>query len=363
VASGDRAIWRDLMTTTRTVLLRPSRFARLVRLGPAGWAHMARFLGSVVPKASRRLGALRERAVRIPDPRLRAEALASIDLKAYHAQGGSILATFLRGERADRFVSIVVPLETIYDYLDNLCDRLGNVPPMAFATLHEALTDALDPDAPARDYYRDGPALDDGGYLRGLVEDVRAGVRQLPHYRSVASRTREAAVFYSELQALKHLPPSEREARCERWYADNRERFPDLYWWEFAAACGSSLPVFAMLFLASEPELAAADVAATFDAYFPSVSAVHILLDYFIDQAEDREHLELNFVACYATLGEAVERVRALVGQAAWRLRTIAHADGHSFLLNAMCLFYLTHPKVFAQRLDSESAALLGALG
>ncbi len=117
-----------------------------------------------------------------------------------------------------------------------------------------------------------------------------------------------------------------------------------------------------MLFLASRPELCADDVATTFDAYFPNVSAVHILLDYFIDQAEDREHRELNFVACYATLGEAVERVRTLVGLAATRLRTIADADGHSFLLNAMCLFYLTHPKVFAQRLDAESAALLGAL-
>jgi tetraprenyl-beta-curcumene synthase len=362
MAAGERAIWRDLVTTTGTVLLRPSRFVRLVKLGPAGWAHMARFLGSVVPNASRRLAALRERASRIPDPRLRAEALASIDLKAYHVQGGSILATFLRGEHADRFISIVVPLETIYDYLDNLCDRLGDVPANAFVTLHEALTDALDPEAPARDYYRDGPALDDGGYLRSLVDEVRAGVVRLPNYRPVASRTREAAAFYSELQALKHLPASEREPRCQRWYAEHRERFPDLYWWEFAAACGSSLPVFAMLFLASEPDLAADDVAATFDAYFPNVSAVHILLDYFIDQAEDREHRELNFVACYATLGEAVDRVRGLVGQAARRVRTIAHAEGHSFLLNAMCLFYLTHPKVFAQRLDSESAALLGAL-
>ena len=60
---------------------------------------------------------------------------------------------------------------------------------------------------------------------------------------------------------------------------------------------------------------------------------------------------------------EAVDRLRGLVGTAATRVRTLAHADGHKFLLNAMCLFYLTHPKVFDQRLDAESAALLGALG
>ena len=96
---------------------------------------------------------------------------------------------------------------------------------------------------------------------------------------------------------------------------------------------------------------------------FPNVSAVHILLDYFIDQAEDREHRELNFVACYSRRVRRVERVRGLVGQRSPRVRTIAHAEGHAFLLNAMCLFYLTHPKVFAQRFDSESAAFLGALG
>jgi hypothetical protein len=28
-----------------------------------------------------------------------------------------------------------------------------------------------------------------------------------------------------------------------------------------------------------------------------------------------------------------------------------------------MCVFYLTHPKVFEQRLDRQSAAVLNALG
>ena len=323
---------------------------------------MARFLGVVVPKASQRLSALRVQAERIPDPRLRAEALASIDYKAYHVQGGAILATFLSGDAVDRYVDIVVPLETIYDYLDNLCDRLGDVPPAAFATLHEALVDALAPERSLRDYYRDGPALDDGGYLRGLVEAVRAGVAKLPNYAAVAERSAEAAFFYRDLQSLKHLPPVERERCCEQWYADNRERFPDLYWWEFAASCGSSLPVFAMLFLASDPRIDAREVATTFDAYFPSVSSVHIMLDYFIDQAEDREHRELNFVACYPSSAVAVERVGGLVRAAGTGLRALAHGEWHEFVLRAMCLFYLTHRKVYEQRLDRESAAMLAAL-
>jgi hypothetical protein len=31
-------------------------------------------------------------------------------------------------------------------------------------------------------------------------------------------------------------------------------------------------------------------------------------------------------------------------------------------LVEAMCVFYLTHPKVFEQHLDAESAAVLRAL-
>ncbi len=352
----------DVVRTVRAVFSRPTRLRRLIALGPSGWRATAVFLLRVVPAASEALRGLRRRAAAIPDDALRAQALASIDGKAYHVQGGSILATFLPRAAARRYIEIVAPLETIYDYLDNLCDRLPGVDETAFATLHEALRDAVDPERPLADYYRDGPRGDDGGYLRGLVADVRAGLQTLPHFPAVRARLAEAAHFYAELQTYKHLAPNRREAVCDAWYARHRERFPGLYWWEFAAACGSSLPIFAMLFLASGKELAAADVDATFRAYFPNVSAVHILLDYFIDQAEDREHRELNFVACYASSGEAVERVARLIRSTAERLATLTDARWHEFLLNAMCTFYLTHPKVFEQNLDHESAAVLGAL-
>jgi tetraprenyl-beta-curcumene synthase len=133
-------------------------------------------------------------------------------------------------------------------------------------------------------------------------------------------------------------------------------------WWEFAAACGSSLPVFALIALAARERLEPAEIEATLRAYFPGVSAIHILLDYFIDQAEDREHGELNFVACYASSTEAVTRLGRLVTATLGRVRSLAGAAHHRFVLEAMCVFYLTHPKVFEQNLDAESATLLNAL-
>ncbi|HEX3462643.1 MAG TPA: DUF2600 family protein, partial [Candidatus Elarobacter sp.] len=253
--------------------------------------------------------------------------------------------------------------ETIYDYLDNLCDRLPGVTQQGYATLHESLIDALDDRGAPRDYYRDGPPGDDGGYLRSLVDAAREGLRALPNYHAVRDRLVEVARFYADLQVLKHGPAGERERACDAWYARNRERFPGLSWWEFAAACGSSLPVFALIALASRERLGAAEIDETVRAYFPGVSALHILLDYFIDQAEDREHGELNFVACYASSAEAVTRLRQLVTATLARVRGLADTARHRFLVEAMCVFYLTHPKIFEQRLDRESDALLSALG
>ena len=51
-----------------------------------------------------------------------------------------------------------------------------------------------------------------------------------------------------------------------------------------------------------------------------------------------------------------------LVRRTQERLGTLAHAEWHEFVLRAMCLFYLTHPKIFEQRLDRESVAVLSAL-
>jgi tetraprenyl-beta-curcumene synthase len=362
-AASKRSLAREVNAVARVVLRTPTRLRRLLGLGPRGLASMARFLIVVVPRASRVLGAIEDAAHAIPDPGLREQALASISDKAYHVAGGCILATFLRGAAARRYVDIVAPLETIYDYLDNLCDRLPSVPAAAYPTLHEALLDALDDRRAIGDYYRDGPLRDDGGYLRKLVERVRAGISTLPNYPAVRAEVVEIGGYYAELQTFKHARPGARETVCNAWYERNRERFPGLYWWEFAAACGSSLPVFALLYLASQTTLAPSTVGRTVAAYFPNVSAVHILLDYFIDQAEDREHRELNFVACYASSTEAVSRVRRLVATTAARVRTLQDGEWHGFVLRAMCLFYLTHPKVFEQHLDAESTALLAALG
>jgi tetraprenyl-beta-curcumene synthase len=354
-------VLEDISFALRTVLRSPDRLRALVSAGPAMPIDLVRFLVRIVPHAASALDAIRVEALMIPDLRLRTEALASVDGKAYHVAGACILATFLPSAQARAYIGIVAPLETIYDYLDNLCDRHPDVRREAYPVLHQAIADALDPGAPPRDYYALGPSGDDGEYLRSLVLRTQTALAEVPHLALLRPHFAEAAVLYAQMQTFKHYPPGERELACVTWYEAHRARFSRIDWHEFACAAGSQFQVYGPLYaaLADHPE----EIGATYDAYFPYVSALHVLLDSFIDQAEDAAHGELNFVAVYGGAPRLRERVALLAGAARKRFSALRNPYRHRFVLEVMTLFYLSHPKIAEQGLDSEARALLRANG
>ena len=339
------------------VLRSRERAKALVQLGPRGWLDFARFLRTIVPMAAAALGDIERRADRIADPAIRHEALASVRDKAYHVAGASILATFLPAGAREHYIRIVAPLESIYDYLDNLCDRHPNVPVQAYPVLHRALADALDPAAPLGDYYSAGPAGDDSGYLTWLVQSVRSGLTQLAGYEHLLPHFKEAAALYAELQTYKHFSKMQRDAACVAWFGSHKERFPHLAWWEFASAAGSQFHVYGPLYEVFLGNFSG--VTPVYEAYFPNLSALHVLLDYFIDQDEDLMHDELNFVACYESSAAFRTRAAELAASARGAFDTLPSRRQHTFVLRVMALFYLTHPKVYEQGLDDEAQALL----
>ncbi len=340
----------------RHVLGSPVRLKFLAAQGLGVPVRLLRFLRRIVPLASAELYAIRERANAIPDEGLRREAISSVDGKAYHVAGACILATFLPDGAARRYVSIVAPLESIYDYLDNLCDRHPDVPIGAYPVLHQAIADALDPGAVPRDYYAMGPAGDDGGYLRWLVTRSQDGIRAIDGYEKLLPHFREAAELYAEMQTYKHYPAGEREAELIAWY-ERRGRGLNLEWQEFACAAGSQFQVYAPLY----ELLAGRSVAigAAYGAHFPAVAALHVLLDSFIDQAEDREYGELCFSEVYPSPDRLRDRVGYLAGRAKLGFSALPVPAEHRFVLRVMALFYLTHPKVYAQGLNGQAEALL----
>jgi tetraprenyl-beta-curcumene synthase len=337
-----------------------TRFSMLAGGGFGGAVDLVRFLTVVLPRTSKALAGIRAIADAVPDDRLRAQALGSIDGKAYHVAGSGILATFLTPAAADHYIEIVAPLESIYDYLDNLCDRHPDVGAAAYPVLHRAIAHALNPAAPVGGYYDLGPSGDDGDYLVTLVRHVQRGLRRLADHELLLPLFSEAATLYAEMQSFVHLPAGERERTCRLWFERHQPRFGDLEWQEFACAAGSQFQVYAPLFMLFDGKFDA--IQTCYDAYFPAVSALHVLFDSFIDQQEDREHGDLSFVAAYNGVDHLRERVAYLARRAVHAFGRLPNPERHRFLLRTMALFYLTHPKVYAQKLDETAQALIAVI-
>lgn len=345
----------------RSVLFSPKRVAFLARGGLDDALELRRFLVNVVPLARTALARLEHLAERIPDAQLRAQARFGLRAKAYHVAGACILSTLLPSEAREHYVDIVAPLEAIYDFLDGLCDRHPLTTPKAFRQLHLALADALDPSRPLADYYAYGPPGDDGDYLASLVRRVRKALSRLADYELLLPYFAEAATLYADTQTYKHLPAGEREQACVAWHAERGKPFGDLTWWEFAAAAGSQFQVYGPLYAAFCSRFD--EIKASYEAYFPAFSALHVLLDSFIDQQEDHEHDELNWIDCYpGGFEQFSQRAGELGRRAREGFARLSMPRAHTFALRIMALFYLTHPKVREQALDQEAIALLGAL-
>ncbi len=343
----------------RRVLLSPPRLQYLLRGGMDDAFDLRRFLVHVVPLARAALVRLQHLADRIPDAQLRAHAVSSLRSKAYHVAGACILSTFLPSGAREHYIEIVAPLEAVYDFLDTLCDRHPETPPRAFRQLHEALADALDPARPLHEYYLYGPPGDDGDYLASLVRLTRRALKRLGPHELLLPYFRRAAALYADTQTFSHLPSGEREAACVAWYDRAGTKY-DLTWWEFAAAAGSQFHVYAPLYEAFCSDFDR--IGPAYDAYFPSFCALHVLLDSFIDQAEDRAHGELNWVSRYAAPQEFAARARTFAQRARLGFAELGMPRAHVFALRTMALFYLTHPKIERQALNQDAIALLAAL-
>ena len=379
-----------------------------------------RLLTRVFPLVERELAGWRAAAAAIPDADLRAQSLSSLERKKFHCVGGAVLA-LMAPDRLPQLVRAIVAIQTISDYLDNLCDRslvaaqvTTQAPQdaevyLAYMRLHESMLCAVDPHRDVVDYY--GPylrllgngtaghgdcrpsetamdgghpppeALVDGGYLDSLVEASRLTLRELPGHAAAKPLVTTLVTLYSELQAGKHLPLAIRDGVMERWHAEHASELAqptwlwlnqspvkwlghDLRWWEFGAATGSTLAMFALICASSDPALSPVAAEALASAYFPSICGLHILLDYYIDQAEDVAGGDLNFVAHYLSQEEAVD---ALEGFTRWALHQASSCESdpglHRAAVRGLLAMYLSDPKVSAQGLGRQASRLIRAAG
>lgn len=320
------------------------------------------FVKNVFPRVKRHLKAWEERARCAPDQALSEQALESIHTKTFHCQGGSIYALY-PGVITEDVVEFIVAYQTISDYLDNLVDALDVHDEKAFAQLHRAMTEALDPEAELTDYYAYYPYREDGGYLNMLVKTCQAKVRDLPSYYQVREDMHWLAERYSFLQITKHLALSEREGKMLSWIRRDLPSYPGLSEWEFAAATGSTLGIFCLFAAASNPTLQEEEVHKIRQAYFPWIEGLHILLDYFIDLQEDRETSQLNFVEYYPSKEVRRERLRFFVEKSLQHARQLRYPHFHEAVIKGLLAMYLSDEKSQQEELVETTKNLVKAGG
>jgi tetraprenyl-beta-curcumene synthase len=309
---------------------------------------MHRVYKYILPEVNIELRKLRRIAEQIPDPELRTQALQSMDSKKFHCQGGAIYAAMNLDQRYV-LIPLIVALQTISDYLDNLCDRSTSLDPDDFRLLHQSMLDAINPTAPMQDYYALRTERNDGGYLHHLVNLCQHCVSMLPSYSIAEPYVAELVGLYSDLQVYKHIRQDLREERLLTWWDKHAQRYSKLYWNEFAAATGSTLGMFMLFTAASEENLSPEDAEAIKNIYFPHVCSLHIMLDYLIDQEEDLAGGDLNFCHYYDNQHQLVERIVTIVNRAREDVKRLPASGFHRLIIEGLLALYLSDPKVRTQ--------------
>ncbi len=76
------------------------------------------------------------------------------------------------------------------------------------------------------------------------------------------------------------------------------------------------------------------------------VQGLHIMLDYFIDQEEDRAEDDLNFVFYYESEEEMVRRIRHFKEKAEETIRCLPDWKFHRLINKGLLAIYLADQKV-----------------
>lgn len=322
--------------------------SRKVPRNPVGL--MSRVYKFILPEVAVELDKWRLDAERIPDEELRMQALASIETKQFHCQGGAVYAAANLPDK-HILIPLIVAYQTISDYLDNLCDRSTSLDPVDFRQLHQSMLDAVTPGTEVADYYAYRSEKEDGGYLGRLVHTCRNCISQLSGYKAAKPYIRDLVELYVDLQVYKHIHPEKREAALLEWWSQQAHRTPHLRWNEFAAATGSTLGVFMLFLAATDPFLDDQNASSIHASYFPNVCCLHIMLDYLIDQDEDRLGGDLNFCNYYEDADTMLNRIASIVEWARKDVTAIPSTSFHRMIIEGLLALYLSDPKVSEQQL------------
>lgn len=304
----------------------------------------------------------RARAIEIPDPLLRSDALDSLTRKRGHTDGAALFCTIPHA-RNPNLLRLLVAYEIIWDYLDCVNERGASAGQANGRQLHLALVDALDLTRPISDYYKYHPQRNDGGYLRTLVEFCRENSRKLPSYWTIRPLLVREAIRAQVLAINHDLDPARRDADLQQWSAHEFPTTADATWFELTGAASASLTVHALLALAAEPECDESSSLQICTAYFPWISATTTMLDSYVDQAEDIANGDHSYVAHYPTPQLATARIHELVERCILEAGALKDGERHTVIAACMVAMYLSKDSAHTEAMRDATRSFVRAGG
>lgn len=312
----------------------------------SGLKLILKYVIHVFPEVKIILNQYKNKLKTFPDNELKKQALSSIHTKSFHCIGGSIYALYPDADFSNA-IQFICALQTISDYLDNLCDKTGTLDEKAFRRLHLSLYDATDTSSFFEDYYKYYPIKEDNKYLYSLVSKCKSSLSNLHSYEKALPYIKKYVNYYSNLQTFKHLSLDIREKYLKNWGEKYLKDYPEISLWEFLAATGSTLGIFAMYAASHNPLFKDEDFLSIDWAYFPWICGLHILLDYYIDYMDDLEEKQLNFTFYYKDIKICEERIIFFLEKSLEMCSTLKYPLFHKTVVKGLLAMYLSDKKAF----------------
>jgi tetraprenyl-beta-curcumene synthase len=326
----------------------------------AAWLVPAYWIG-IFPLARRELGGWRRLASTIPDPDLRATALAKLASEHMVAEGAAAFATLSDARHWRDVVRFCVAFETMYDYVDALAEQPTDDVLENNRLLYDCLVSAVSPN----DIAFRAPASwsqNDGGYISTLISSCQQSFRRLPAAEHVVAQLQEVTRRAAWAQSVHHASQLGEREPLDHWIEVHRPLYPTLEWWELAAACGSPLSVYALVAAAARPETSESQAARIADAYVPWIGALSWLLEGLVDHEHDLEDGSASFVSHYREPRVMSERF-AFIADAANRMTwQLPMPRRHCLLLTGMASMYLSDEGAATPYASPVASVVLDAL-
>jgi tetraprenyl-beta-curcumene synthase len=306
----------------------------------------------------------RARAIEIPDPLLRSDALSALTRKRGHTDGAALLWTIPR-VRDQNLLRLLVAYEIIWDFLDGVNERGATAGQANGRQLHLALVDALDLTRPISDYYRHNQCDDDRGYLRMLVEACRENCRRLPSYWAIRPLLVREAIRAQVLAINHDLDPALRDTDLRKWATETFPAISDASWFELTGAASASLTIHALLTLCAEPEPVRGEAQSlqACAAYFPWISTATTMLDSYVDQVEDTANGDHSYVSHYPTPQLAATRIRELVERSLVEARSLRDGERHVVIVACMVAMYLSKDSAHTETMSETTGSFVRSGG